>query len=89
MPSSRYFCHRLTILSRCVTDSDSEDPSISKKAGADRREAKVAEKSGGVTSETNHGISFGLRQVRVGEKEWGGGGNILEYDVLHKGRKGD
>lgn len=80
-PFSRYPAHRVTISLKCVRDSGSSEgvgiaPSLcswavvwasdsgGKKAG-ERREEIADLKSGGVTSETNQGSSFGLRVARV------------------------
>ena len=66
-PDSMYDSHRLTIASRCNLDSSDTDaaevPSrviSSVKNVGDKSDAVVDLKSGGVTSDTNHGISFGL-----------------------------
>ena len=66
-PDSMYDSHRFTIVykfSRDSCDADVADlfsgvDSSGKKVG-DKRDAVVDLKSGGVTSETNHGINLGL-----------------------------
>ena len=64
-PEAMYLSHLSTIAFRCSRDSSDTGvlwgaPSWAKKVG-ERRDAVVDLKSGGVTSETNHGINLGLR----------------------------
>lgn len=66
-PDSMYDSQRFTIAYRCSRDSwDAEASGVPSRVASsgknvgDRRDAVVDLKSGGVTSETNHGISLGL-----------------------------
>ena len=66
-----YDSHRFTIADKCSLDSSEADaagaPSVVLSWGKNVGESSdaVADlKSGGVTSETNHGMSFGLMSYR-------------------------
>ncbi len=61
-PVSKCFVHLATRSCRCLAEVGVL-ASSGKKDGSERR-AKVCVKSGGVTSETNQGISFGLKDEK-------------------------
>ena len=59
MPASRYLVHLAASTWRWLTEIS--DRTSSGKNDRSEREVKVSLKSGGVTSETNQGISLGLK----------------------------
>jgi hypothetical protein len=59
MPSSKYFCHRVTICCKCATESELI-AGFGGKNVVESRDEIVFAKSEGVTSETNQGNSLGL-----------------------------
>jgi hypothetical protein len=62
-PESKLDCQRLTSVERYF-DADDSDGCAGKNL-SEEREENVARRSGGVTSETNHGIDFGLAVMAI------------------------
>ena len=61
-PESKYDCHRVTIFCKCSCCFGSKDAAFlaELKKDSESNDGMVLLKSDGVTSETNHGMSFGL-----------------------------